>query len=128
MDSTDSAMFVASVFGPFMAILGLWMLVSSESFIKVLTALRGSSVALYTSAIFSLLFGLLIINLFNDWTFDIYLFVTVLGWVLFFRGLIGLFMPQLAVKVQMTKVSWMKTQGIVPFVWGLILCWIAYYM
>jgi len=37
-------------------------------------------------------------------------------------------MPQLIVRGMMSKGSSMKTMGIVPFVWGLILTWVGFYM
>ncbi len=119
---------LAKVFGPFMGILGLWMLLYGDNVVKIMTATKSSPVALYSSAVFNLLIGLFIICSYNVWQWDIFFFVTLLGWVMFIRALIALFIPQLVVKSLMTKTSWMKTMGIVPFVWGLILTWAGYYM
>ena len=124
----DSAMMLAKVFGPFMGILGLWMLLYGDNVVKIMTAMKNSPVALYTSAIFNLLIGLFIISAYNMWIWNIFFFITLLGWVMFLRGIITFFMPQLAVRWFMTKGPWMKTMGIVPFVWGLILTWIGFYM
>ncbi|NGX39791.1 MAG: hypothetical protein KR126chlam1_01124 [Chlamydiae bacterium] len=124
----ETAIMLAKVFGPFMGILGLWMLLYGDNVVKIMTATKSSPVALYSSAVFNLLIGLFIICSYNVWQWDIFFFVTLLGWVMFIRALIALFIPQLVVKSLMTKTSWMKTMGIVPFVWGLILTWAGYYM
>lgn len=124
----DSALALARVFGPFLGILGLWMLLYGENVVKIMGAMKNSPVGLYTSGVFNLLIGLFIINMYNVWVWDIYFFVTLLGWALFLRGVFTFFMPQLMVKWFMTKASWMKTMGILPFVWGLILTWLGFYM
>lgn len=124
----ESAIMLARVFGPFLGILGLWMLLYGDNVVKIMTAMKNSPVALYTSAVFNLFIGLIIINMYNVWIWDVFFFVTLLGWVMFIRGVFGLFMPQAVVKVVMTKNNWMKTMGIIPFVWGLILTWSGYYM
>lgn len=124
----ESAMMLARVFGPFLGILGLWMLLYGDNVVKIMTAMKNSPSALYASAVFNLLIGLFIINAYNVWIWDVFFFITLLGWVMFIRGLLGLFMPQAIVKGVMTKGNWMKTMGIIPFVWGLILTWVGYYM
>jgi len=124
----DMAIKLARVFGPFLGILGLWMLLYGENVVKILSARKTNPSALYTSAVFNLLIGLFIICSYNVWIWDIFFFVTLLGWVMFLRGVLTLFMPQLVVKSMMSRASWMKTMGIIPFVWGLILTWLGYYM
>jgi len=124
----DSVMMVASVFGPLLGIVGLWMLLYGENVVKITTSIKNSPAVQYVSSYVSLLLGLFIINAYNVWDWDVFFFVTLLGWAMFIRGVLGLFMPQLIVQWFMTKNSWMKTMGIIPFVWGLILTWIGYYM
>lgn len=124
----DSAIMLARVFGPFLGILGLWMLLYGDNVVKVMAAMKNSPVALYSSAVFNLLIGIFIMCNYNVWTWNIFFFVTLLGWVMFLRGVFALFVPQIIVKCIMSKSSWMKTMGIVPFVWGLILTWTGFYM
>ncbi len=124
----DSAVMLARVFGPFLGILGLWMLLYGDNVVKIMTAIKNSPAALYSSAVFNLLIGLFIMCTYNVWEWNVFFFVTLLGWVLFIRALFALFMPQIVVKFIMTRVSWMKTMGIIPFVWGLILTWVGFYM
>lgn len=124
----DSALMVARVFGPLLGIIGLWMLLYGDNVVKIATSVKNSPAAQYVSAFYNLLVGLFIINVYNVWEWDVFFFVTLLGWWMFVRGVLGLFLPQLIVQWFMTKNTWMKTMGIIPFVWGLILTWTGYYM
>ncbi|NGX36968.1 MAG: hypothetical protein K1000chlam2_00114 [Chlamydiae bacterium] len=124
----ESAMMLARVFGPFMGILGLWMLLYGDNVVKIMAAIKNSPTAQYSSAVFNLLIGLVIISMYNVWVWDIFFFVTLLGWAMFIRALFAFFMPQVVVRSLMTRNAWMKTMGMIPFVWGLILIWIGYYM
>ncbi len=124
----ESAIMLAKVFGPLMAILGLWMLLYGDNVVKIMTAMKGSPVGLYTSAVFNLLIGLFIINSYNIWEWNVFFLVTLLGWVMFIRAIFTLFMPQVVVRCLMQKSSCMKIMGIIPFVWGLILTWAGFYM
>jgi len=123
----ESAMMIARVFGPFMAILGLWVLLYSDNVAKIWNSMKNSPAALYASAVLNLLVGLFIINGYNFWSMNIFFFVTLLGWVSFIRGVIGLFMPQLIVRLFMLKSSGIRLLGLVPLVWGLILIWAGFY-
>lgn len=123
-----TAMMIAKVFGPYLAILGIWMLLYSDNTSKISSAIKNSIAAQYGMACVNMLLGLFIINSFNMWEMNALFFVTLLGWALFVRGVMGLFMPQLIVTYMLTHKGWSKAMGLVPFVWGLILIWIAYYM
>lgn len=124
----DSAVMIARVFGPFLGILGLWMLLYGENVVKIMSSIKSSPSAQYCSAVFNLLIGLFIISQYNVWVWDVFFFITLLGWFMFLRGVLAFFMPQLIVKWFMSTTSWIKTMGIVPFVWGLILTWLGFYM
>jgi len=122
----DSAIMLAKIFGPFLAIMGLWMLIYRDNLLKVVTSTINSPAALYFSALISLLLGLFIIIHYNSWRMDIYTFVTLLGWFLFLRGLLGLFMSHVIVMIVSNR-SWLKVMGVIPLVWGLILIWAGFY-
>ncbi|NGX59551.1 MAG: hypothetical protein KR126chlam3_00703 [Chlamydiae bacterium] len=124
----DSAMMLAKVFGPLLGIVGLWMLLYGDNVVKITTSIKNSPAAQYFSAFVNILIGLFIINTYNVWEWNVFFFITLLGWAMFIRGILGLYMPQLIVQWFMTKNAWMKTMGIIPFVWGLILTWTGYYM
>jgi hypothetical protein len=124
----DTAMMMARIFGPFLAIWGLWMLLYGDNVVKIMSAIKNSPAIQYCNSMITMFLGIYMIANFNMWMGNIFFFVTLLGWVFFLRGLLGLFVPHLVVRLLMTHTSWMKTMGIIPFVWGLILIWAGYYM
>lgn len=124
----QNVMWLAGVFGPFLAILGLWMLLYADSLTKVWTSLKNTPALFYAISIVTLLIGVIVVKEYNVWCWDAYLLVTLLGWVFLVRGLMGLFVPQALIKLTMGNPSVAKIQGIIPFVWGLALCWLAYFM
>ncbi|MBS0628633.1 MAG: hypothetical protein JSS30_00230 [Verrucomicrobia bacterium] len=123
----DSALMLAKVFGPSLAIIGLWMLLYTDNLQKILTAMKNSPAALYNSSVLNLVVGLFLITSYNGWRMDVFFFVTLLGWAFFIRALLGFFMPQVLVKFYYDRNKWTKVMGIVPLVWGLILIWAGFY-
>jgi hypothetical protein len=123
-----SALIIAKTFGPFLAIVGLWMLLFGDNVAKIMTAIKNSPGAQYASALLLLLIGLFLINSYNVWMANMLIFVTLLGWVAFIRGVLGLYMPQLMVSVFLSNRKWNRFFGIIPRVWGLILIWLGFYM
>lgn len=124
----QNVMWLAGVFGPFLAILGLWMLLYADSLTKVWAALKSTPPVFYTISIITLLIGIVMVKEYNVWSWDACLLVTLAGWFFLVRGLMGLFVPQVLIKLTIGNPSIAKIQGIVPFVWGLALCWLAYFM
>lgn len=117
---------IASVFGPFMVILGLWMLLFSDNLVKIWSSLKSNHAAFFLMGIINLLLGLYIINQYHVWSWSKATLVTLLGWFLVLRGIMSLFVPQVLVKYTMTEASLAKVVGLIPFIWGMILCWYAF--
>jgi hypothetical protein len=124
----QNAMWLASIFGPFLIIVGLWMLLYSENMLKIVSSIKGSPAALYTSGIINLLVGLTILSNYDTWSWDAYVLVTLLGWVMLIRGVMVLFVPQLLIQLTMTNRTLLKAWGILPLFWGLALSWVAFFM
>jgi uncharacterized membrane protein HdeD (DUF308 family) len=119
------AMMVASIFGPFLFILGFWMLVYQENMMKVLNSMKNSPVSFYLVGAINLFLGLVVVNEYNVWDWTPPLLVTLLGWFLIVRGLLALFVPQSFVKSATENPSWTKLKGIVPLVWGILMFWLV---
>ena len=124
----QNAMWLASIFGPFMTILGLWMLLYADNLMKVWNAAKNAPASFYFGGVSHLLIGLAILSQYDMWSWDAYVLVTLLGWVLVIRGVMTLFVPQLLIQLCMSNTSFMKVMGIIPLVWGLALCWLAFFM
>jgi len=124
----QNAMWLASIFGPFMTIMGLWMLLYADNLMKVWNAIKNSPASFYFGGVCNLLIGLAILSQYDMWSMDAYVLVTLLGWVMVIRGVMTLFVPQLLIQLTMSNSSFMKVMGIIPLVWGLALCWLAFFM
>ena len=121
-------MWIASIFGPILAIVGLWMLLYTDNLAKVLTGIKNSPPVFYLGCIMNFIVGMAILTQYSTWSWDTFVLVTLLGWVLVLRAVVGLYLPQLLIKFTMTNNSFTKIMGIIPLVWGLALCWLAYFM
>jgi hypothetical protein len=73
----------------------------------------------------SLLLGLFIIHEYNYWIWNITLFVTVLGWAYFVRGLLIMFVPQFYLKTETNEKNWITAGGIIRLIFGIAISWIA---
>ncbi len=124
----EAAVWLASMFGPFLTILGLWMIVYSENILKIFNIVRGSIAFFYFNSVLNLLIGFAILGHYNGWAWDPLIFVTLLGWALVIRGVIGLFVPQLLIAIVVRNSQFLKFFGAVPLIWGLALSWIGFIM
>lgn len=122
---TENAMMLAGVFGPWIALIGLWALVYSDNMKKVLSSMNSTPAAFYLRGVVNLLLGIFIVNQYNVWMWNVALLVTLLGWVMLVRGLIVLFIPQLMMKGPLSHAKVVKVIGIIPLVWGVVLTWFA---
>jgi hypothetical protein len=123
----QNAMWLASIFGPLLIILGVWMLFYHDNMVKICASVKNTPSVLYVLSLINMLLGLTILTQFNVWVMGLSILVTLLGWFLLLRGIMALFVPQMLMKWSHDP-SWMKVKGIVPLVWGFGLCWFAYWM
>ncbi|MGE0670634.1 MAG: hypothetical protein AB7H48_01725 [Parachlamydiales bacterium] len=124
----QNAMWLASIFGPLMVINGLWMLFYHDNISKIMTSIKNTPALFHCCAMINLLLGLAIVSQYNMWMMALPVFVTLLGWWLIIRGVMSLFVPQMMIKMMMGKGVNTKAWGVVTFVWGLLLCWLAFWM
>ncbi|MBI2742315.1 MAG: hypothetical protein HYX48_00155 [Chlamydiales bacterium] len=123
----QKAIWIATVFGPFLTIVGLWMLLRKDALMKTYSSIKGTPCVLYVRSTCNIFLGLLIINLYNMWMSNAFLLVTLLGWGFLVRGVVTLFAPQFAVKAGMSDQKVLRARGIIPLVWGLLLMWLAFW-
>jgi hypothetical protein len=123
----QNAWWLASIFGPMMVVLGVWMLMYADHVSKVVAAMKGAPAILFARSYLDLFLGFFILSYYNAWFMDLPFLVTLLGWVLVVRGILTLFVPQLVIKWTMTHPMALKRGGIIPLVWGLALCYLAFY-
>lgn len=94
--------------------------------IKIMASIKASPSAFFLMGIINLLIGLTIISFYNNWShINLAFLVTLLGWVMFLRGLVVFFFPKILFMKNVTSKNF-KLWGLIPLVWGLALCWLAF--
>ncbi len=126
----NNAMWIATSFGPFLTIIGLWMLFYTDNAIKVWQSFKSTPGAFSLHAALNLLIGLVILSQYDMWTADRYVIVTLLGWFMLLRGVLIFFLPQFVLKMTLGsgKESRFKMVALIPLAWGVILFWMAFLM
>lgn len=121
----SNAIWLAGIFGPYLALIGLWMLLYSDVFHKVNASVKATPGLFYLCGMMSLLIGLTILSQYHAWNWNLAILMTLYGWFLLIRGFLVLFIPQAILKSS-SKKGGMKLMGVVPLVVGLLLCWLAF--
>ena len=85
--------YLAEIFGLYMALLGVFMLVRKQAMIDLMAAFGESRPLIYVLATLRVLIGLAIILAHNRWTDMLPAAVTLLGWITLLRGVILLVLP-----------------------------------
>lgn len=124
----NAAMWLASILGPFLVIVGLWMLLYSDQYTKALTAIKNSAGLFYISSIYNLLVGFTVLSQYDLWGWNLLVLVTLLGWAMVIRGVMGLFVPSMLMDILMGKHGFAKVLGILPLVWGVFLSYVGFFM
>jgi hypothetical protein len=120
------AVCLASIFGPFLMIMGFWVLFYRSNMVKVVASIKATPGIMYMMGIVNLLVGLAVVSAFNMWTWQLSLLVTLVGWVVLVRGLLAFFFPQVLVHKKLTTPGYLRIKGVILLVWGFFLCWFAF--
>lgn len=123
----QNALWLASVFGPLLVILGVWMLFYKDNVLKVWTSIKASPGTVYVLGVIDLILGLVIINAYNVWAKDLLVLVTLLGWFFFLKGISIFFSPQLLLRHKARSETF-SIRGLLSLIWGAALCWSAFWV
>ena len=119
-------MAIASIFGPILVITGIWTLLYQDNIKKIIESLGKNPALLYVGGFLNLIMGLTIINSFNVWIVNREILVTLLGWLLFLRGLVIYFLPNAVLKIVKMQENTYVFSSLISIIWGLALCWLAF--
>lgn len=122
----ENPMWMASIFGPFLIIVSLWILFYRENTIKFMSSCKNTPGVFCLWGIMNLLIGLTVLSIYNLWVWDLSLLVTLFGWLQLIRGLLVLFLPQAVIKMSTHK-TWMSVGGVISLIWGICLSWLAFW-
>ena len=97
-----SAMMLATVLGPFYLVLGLSHLLYGKVWAKIYKGWSADHLGLVGLMMFMGVFGLIIINMYNVWAWNVWLIVTLSGWGMAVKALAFFLLPGGVLK------SWIK--------------------
>ena len=118
-------MTISGIFGPYLLIIGIWMLIQKKNCMKICDAVRKNPASIHCLAWTSLLIGLVLINFFNVWQSNAVVIITILGWAYLIRGLVILFLPQVYLKTETHESAYINLAAFIRIIWGLALCWLS---
>lgn len=86
-------MFLAAIIGPMFLVLGLSLLLYSGVWRKIVDEWGKDHLSMMTMMSFSLIFGLVIINMHNVWEWSPYVIITIAGWGAFLKAIVYFLVP-----------------------------------
>lgn len=120
------AMWLGSVFGPFLVIHGLWMLLCRANVMKVEAAVKSSQACFHIIGVVQLLVGLFIVNTCCMGPLHgVAILLVILGWLLILRAVMVFFMSKIMLKT-LGNPKWNASAGIISLIWGIAICWMAF--
>lgn len=116
-------MVLAQVLGILFTVVGVSMAVNKKTVVSALQEITRDPGVLWLWGFLALLMGAVFIALNNMWTGGLPLFVTIIGWLAFVKGVFILFFPRTAIALyrKCAGESLLMLCGLVAFVLGLIL-------
>lgn len=125
----ELTLFLSKVFGLYMLIAGIAILLRRRHLMLAIAALVEDRYAQVLTGVISLLFGLLLVNVHNDWSTLPAGIISFLGWAGIVKGGVYLFLPE--VKLQklvrtLTNRTWYMVDGLIAVVAGLYLAGIGF--
>lgn len=126
-DMEQNAIWLAQIFGPFLTVIGFWMLLTARYLEPMWKKIKDQTGSFYTWGVVYLFVGIVILTMYHEWSRGPYVFVTILGWMYALLGIGTLFTANPIAKLLYTNRNFIQTRGIIPLVWGLILIAVGYF-
>ena len=124
-----NAMHLALIIGPAYLVIGLSLLFYAEPWLKVIKNYEKDHLGMMVGALMSLILGLIVINMYNEWTWNGYLLITLTGWIMFIKGVFYFMAPGEWTKSLLKHMQCMNCvylDGVICTVVGLYLSYMAY--
>lgn len=118
---------LAAVFGPLMIVIGLVRLFCLSQQQEVNQSIKNTPAVVFMAGLINLLLGLLIVNVYNLWIWNMGIFVTLLGWMMIVRGGLLLIFPKKMVSCWIENRSVDVVLSIIGIAWGIVLTIFAHY-
>ncbi len=115
----DKALVLASVIGPVLLVAGLSMVFYPKQYVKLIDEYAKNHFPMVFGAFLNIILGLLIVNAYNVWAWNLWLAITVIGWAMLLKGVFYFLAPASWIKAAL-GCSWNKSSSYLAF-WGLVM-------
>ena len=120
---------IALILGPFYGVIGLSILLYAKPWQKLMEKWSKDHLLLYPVSMILVLLGLIIVNLYNVWEWNVWLLVTITGWIMLVKGVLYLLLPGKVITwaLKTRKALWMiYVGGAIWLVVGAVLSYFSY--
>ena len=122
---------IAMVLAPAYLAMGLSMLLHVGSWQKLFAKYGKDLISLFPLMVFELVIGLIMVNMYNVWTWDLGLIVTLSGWGFVLEGVLFMLLPGKVLQEwtkAMNKKGLIYAAGFAFTLIGLVLGYFVYYL
>lgn len=126
----QNAITLAHVIGPVYLLIGLSILVYLKSWHKIIEKYENDHLALLPIILMYAVLGAIVINMYNVWAWNVWLLVTLTGWILAIKSVFYFLMPESIIKtiLALKKKKWVLVlAGIIGLVFGGVLTYYSYF-
>ena len=128
-DIMATSIFLARLLGPLLLAVGAGILINPKPFHTMASEVTRSVTLVYLFGLFDCAAGLAIVLTHNVWTANWRVLITLIGWLMLFRGAVRILIPEtimgFAAKAIRNK-QLMPIAGAVTGVLGLVFCYFGY--
>ena len=115
----EKTLILAAIIGPVYLVCGLSFLLYVKQWQKVYAEFEKNHFALLPNMFLALILGLIIITMYNVWAWDLYVIITITGWLALVKGVFYLLAPGSWIK-GLLKCKCVRSEGWLYF-WGLLM-------
>lgn len=126
----EKALLIAAIAGPVYLVMGLSVLIYRKQWQKILDYWEKDHFSLITLMLMHLVLGILVVNMYNVWEWNVWLLVTLTGWCMVVKGVFYMLAPGSWIKslLSMKKTAWvLYLAGLVLVAMGVALSYYVYF-
>jgi hypothetical protein len=126
----ENAVQIAKIAAPVYLTIGLSVLLYAKAWNTLLDKWRKDHLSLFPLMVLYPVLGLIIINMYNVWEWNVWLLVTLIGWILLVKGVLYFILPGSVIKSMMNmkkNPALIYLGGIAALVMGAVLGYYSYF-
>lgn len=127
MNSTTT--FLLQLIGPIGLIIGISLWINPKFYKNLIKSMEKEPIGLYIASLGAMTIGLSIILKHNLWTTTPEIIISLLGWILFLKGILLAFSPIQMYKIskKLVKSSFIVWGGTFWIILGAYMCWLGFF-